>query len=247
MYPYPLIPRDKSLFIKFAKKRFTPVVDFLVARLGTQQNSSQTQSKFQYQRAYALSHDLKDQLMCYSNNQLQQLQSNSTLVFVNPHPNYWFSDNERLPDNVLLEPQRKFKASHLPLLPKTSVLSNTSVILWSLSFKRFRFDAFICRFLEPSSHIPVDCDSCSSCEPSGVIQTCSRRHHKDEQGIDFRDQVGPTGEREVQQSSHDRARPRYTCPRGCCDALSGRYSLPDCTHRHSHRSWRTADYREWRG
>ncbi|KAI9509281.1 hypothetical protein F5148DRAFT_1189124 [Russula earlei] len=61
-------------------QRLAPVVDYLIARLGTQGNSSQTESKYQYQRAYALSRDLKDQILDYSNAQLQQLQSSSLLV-----------------------------------------------------------------------------------------------------------------------------------------------------------------------
>ena len=64
-------------------KRLTPVVDYLVSRLGTtQEGSSQTESKYQYQRAYALSRDLKDQILDYSNSQLHQLQSSSVLVYV---------------------------------------------------------------------------------------------------------------------------------------------------------------------
>jgi len=57
-------------------------VDYLIARLGTEDNSSQTESKYQYQRAYALSRELKDQILVYSNSQLQQLQSSSVLVYV---------------------------------------------------------------------------------------------------------------------------------------------------------------------
>ncbi len=54
-----------------------------MSRLGTQEGSPQTESKYQYQRAYALSRDLKDQILDYSNTQLQQLQSSSVLVYVN--------------------------------------------------------------------------------------------------------------------------------------------------------------------
>ncbi|KAH9172748.1 hypothetical protein EDB89DRAFT_2220058 [Lactarius sanguifluus] len=62
-------------------QRLTPVVDFLVSRLGTtQEGASQTESQYQYQRAYALSRDLKDQILGYSNTQLQQLQNSSALV-----------------------------------------------------------------------------------------------------------------------------------------------------------------------
>lgn len=63
-------------------QRLTPVVDFLVSRLGTTQegDASQTESQYQYQRAYALSRDLKDQILGYSNTQLQQLQNSSALV-----------------------------------------------------------------------------------------------------------------------------------------------------------------------
>ncbi|KAH9998650.1 hypothetical protein BJV77DRAFT_940445 [Russula vinacea] len=61
-------------------QRLAPVVDYLIARLGTEENSSQTESKYQYQRAYALSRELKDQILDYSNTQLHQLQSSSVLV-----------------------------------------------------------------------------------------------------------------------------------------------------------------------
>ena len=64
------------------QKRLSPVVDYLVSRLGTQEGASETESKYQYQRAYALSRDLKDQILDYSNTQLHQLQSSSILVFV---------------------------------------------------------------------------------------------------------------------------------------------------------------------
>ncbi len=57
-------------------------MDFLIARLGTEENSSETDSKYQIQRAYALSLGLKDQILDYSNSQLQQLQNNSVLVYV---------------------------------------------------------------------------------------------------------------------------------------------------------------------
>jgi len=60
--------------------RLAPVVNYLVSRLGTQEGSSQTESQYQYQRAYALSRDLKDQILDYSNAQLQQLQNSSALV-----------------------------------------------------------------------------------------------------------------------------------------------------------------------
>ncbi|KAH9018540.1 hypothetical protein EDB85DRAFT_613252 [Lactarius pseudohatsudake] len=61
-------------------QRLAPVVDYLVSRLGTQEGTSQTESQYQYQRAYALSRDLKDQILGYSNTQLQQLQNSSALV-----------------------------------------------------------------------------------------------------------------------------------------------------------------------
>jgi hypothetical protein len=61
-------------------QRLAPVVDYLIARLGTDENSSQTESKYQYQRAYALSRELKDHILDYSNTQLHQLQTSSVLV-----------------------------------------------------------------------------------------------------------------------------------------------------------------------
>jgi hypothetical protein len=88
VYPYPLV-FTQQLFAhqSLSLKRFAPFIDFLVARLGTQASPSQAESKYQFQRAYALSRDLKDQILDYSNTQLHQLQSNSVLVYVNnPSP-----------------------------------------------------------------------------------------------------------------------------------------------------------------
>ena len=75
----PPFERNSSIL---PQKRLSPVVDYLVSRLGTQEGASETESKYQYQRAYALSRDLKDQILDYSNTQLHQLQSSSILVFV---------------------------------------------------------------------------------------------------------------------------------------------------------------------
>ncbi|KAI0064245.1 hypothetical protein BV25DRAFT_1882239 [Artomyces pyxidatus] len=67
-------------------QRFTPLVDYFavaVSKLhGSTNGSAPTEpdAKYQYQRAYALSLDLKDQLFYYSNEQLKQLQSQSVLV-----------------------------------------------------------------------------------------------------------------------------------------------------------------------
>jgi hypothetical protein len=74
--------RNNDLLICVSPKRLAPVVDYLIARLGTEENLSETESKYQYQRAYALSRELKDQILDYSNTQLHQLQSNSILVYV---------------------------------------------------------------------------------------------------------------------------------------------------------------------
>lgn len=74
--------RNNDLLIPVSQKRLAPVVDFLIARLGAEENSSQTESKYQIQRAFALSLGLKDQILDYSNSQLQQLQNNSVLVYV---------------------------------------------------------------------------------------------------------------------------------------------------------------------
>ncbi|KAF8261457.1 hypothetical protein EI94DRAFT_1745984 [Lactarius quietus] len=61
-------------------QRLTPVVNYLVSCLGTQEGSSKTESQYQYQRAYALSRDLKEQILDYSSAQLQQLQNSRALV-----------------------------------------------------------------------------------------------------------------------------------------------------------------------
>ena len=101
--------RNNDLLI-LSQKRLAPVMDFLIARLGTEENSSQTDSKFQIQRAYALSLGLKDQILDYSNSQLQQLQNNSVLVYVQ------FSSNVLcfligIPGNVPPRPRRASKTS----------------------------------------------------------------------------------------------------------------------------------------
>jgi hypothetical protein len=74
--------RDNDLLIYVSQKRLAPVVDYLIARLGAEENLSLTDPKYQYQRAYALSRELKDQILDYSNTQLHQLQSSSVLVYV---------------------------------------------------------------------------------------------------------------------------------------------------------------------
>jgi hypothetical protein len=65
-------------------QRFTPVVDYFqvaVDRLDHEGNSHATdESKYQYQRAYNLSHRLKDQIYIYSNDQLKHLQAQNALV-----------------------------------------------------------------------------------------------------------------------------------------------------------------------
>jgi hypothetical protein len=44
--------------------------------------STPTDSKYQYQRALAISKNLKDNLYVYSNEQLKQIQAQSVLVYV---------------------------------------------------------------------------------------------------------------------------------------------------------------------
>jgi len=70
-------------------KKFTPIVDIVegaVKRLHTKNNdqdfsSPTTEGKFQYQRAYALSRDLREQLVCYSVDQFKQIESQNALVY----------------------------------------------------------------------------------------------------------------------------------------------------------------------
>ncbi|TFY64549.1 hypothetical protein EVG20_g5908 [Dentipellis fragilis] len=66
-------------------QRFAPLMDYIeaaVSRLNNGQTSASpsAEQKYQYQRAFALSKDLKDQVYEYSNEQLKLLQSHSVLV-----------------------------------------------------------------------------------------------------------------------------------------------------------------------
>lgn len=71
-------------------KKFTPIVDIVegaVKRLHSKNGDQDVQSttaegKFQYQRAYALSRDLREQLARYSVDQFKQIESQSALVCV---------------------------------------------------------------------------------------------------------------------------------------------------------------------
>ena len=57
-------------------------MDYLIARLGTDENASQTESKYQYQRAIELSKDLTENIYVLSNKHLKQLQADSVIVYV---------------------------------------------------------------------------------------------------------------------------------------------------------------------
>jgi len=158
-------------------KRFAPVVDYLIARLGTQDASpAETESKYQYQRAYALSRDLKDQILDYSNTQLHQLQSNSVLVYVRIF--FWTLHSLTSPSagNAQLRPRRAFKMSlpHPLSLPRQELA--LSVILWFPNFKRYRYSTP--RNCFHLFHPPVGCDSRAARESSGIIQACARRDCK---------------------------------------------------------------------
>ncbi|KAI0312171.1 lipid droplet-associated perilipin protein [Amylostereum chailletii] len=70
-------------------KRFAPLVDYLASAVsrahaphadGQPNGEPSTPPKYQYQRAYALSIDLKDQIYDYSSEQLKQLHSQSVLI-----------------------------------------------------------------------------------------------------------------------------------------------------------------------
>lgn len=71
-------------------KKFTPIVDIVegaVKRLHTRNGDQDIQSttaegKFQYERAYALSRDLREQLARYSVEQFKQIESQNVLVCV---------------------------------------------------------------------------------------------------------------------------------------------------------------------
>ena len=159
-------------------------MDYLIARLGTDENSSQTESKYQYQRAYALSRELKDQILDYSNTQLQQLQNSSVLVYIQ------FSVSQlscllttsSVPGNVQPRLRRtsKMPRPHRSSPPRQKLAF--SVILWFPSFKRFRL-AHLFDLLS-SSDLPVGCDGCSSLEPSGLVQARARRDCKHDFRLD---------------------------------------------------------------
>lgn len=65
-------------------QQFTPLLNYVegaYTRISpVSQPSSPTQSKYQYQRALALSKSIKDQLYGYSNEQIKQIQAHSVLV-----------------------------------------------------------------------------------------------------------------------------------------------------------------------
>jgi len=69
-------------------KKFTPVVDIFEGackRMHTKNGNQDIQSpetKFQYQRAYALTVDLQGQLTRYSVDQFKQIEGQNALVYV---------------------------------------------------------------------------------------------------------------------------------------------------------------------
>jgi hypothetical protein len=69
-------------------KKFTPIVDIVedaVKKLHTKngdQDINSPTADFQYQRAYALSRDLREQLARYSVEQFKQIESQNALVYV---------------------------------------------------------------------------------------------------------------------------------------------------------------------
>lgn len=73
-------------------KKFTPIVDIVegaVKKMHTKNGdqdiqSTTAESKFQYQRAYALSRDLREQLARYSVEQFKQIESQNALVCAKP-------------------------------------------------------------------------------------------------------------------------------------------------------------------
>ncbi|KAI0298656.1 hypothetical protein B0F90DRAFT_1632353 [Multifurca ochricompacta] len=130
-------------------QRFAPVVDYLVSRLGTQESPSQTESKYQYQRAYALSRDLKDQLIDYSNSQLQQLQNSSALV-------------QRATETAK-SIQNLASSSVNAAQSKASTLSDAMIS----DFRRFRFVAYTCIAFVNRPHVLAGRD----CRPPSNLQT----------------------------------------------------------------------------
>jgi len=77
--------RVKSPAITVAQgidQKFAPIVDYFEERLNTHPSESKppAESKYQYQRAYALSKSLTDQVYIYSNEHLKQIQAQSVLL-----------------------------------------------------------------------------------------------------------------------------------------------------------------------
>jgi hypothetical protein len=84
------LPEAKLAVRPCSLKRFTPIVDIVedaVKRLHTKNGDQDgqlptTDNQFQYQRAYALSRDLREQLARYSVEQFKQIESQNALVYV---------------------------------------------------------------------------------------------------------------------------------------------------------------------
>jgi hypothetical protein len=83
-FTFLLLPTDAY----FWSQKFAPIVDYFedaVTRFNGNEAGTSTSSidtKYQYQRAYALSVNLRDELYVYSNEQLKQVQFQNALVYV---------------------------------------------------------------------------------------------------------------------------------------------------------------------
>ena len=143
-----------------------------MSRLGTQEGSSQTESKYQYQRAYALSRDLKDQILDYSNSQLHQLQSSSALVYVyafRPLPSVFDTPRANFRQRATETAksiQNLASSGVVAAQAKVGTLSDTMVTeLQKVQVRRICIPNFFRILL-----ICAGCDCCSSSEPAGIIQ-----------------------------------------------------------------------------
>src|SRR5882762_8590013 len=71
----------------FFLQRFAPIVDFFEIQVNklnseTVPRTPSSNSQYQYQRAYALSRNLTENIYVYSNEHLKQLQAQNVLVYV---------------------------------------------------------------------------------------------------------------------------------------------------------------------
>jgi hypothetical protein len=84
---YVILQQPFRAYIYLVSQQFAPIVDYfeiavtrLISETGTA--SPHYETRYQYQRALALSKTLKDNIYVYSNEQFKQLQAQSAIVYV---------------------------------------------------------------------------------------------------------------------------------------------------------------------